>query len=338
MPNIFTNFYYCFFTVLTIAALASPIQAQDLHFSQSDLHALPQNPALSGIYASDWKAAVQYRSQWETVPVQYRTAIGSFDTKIRRNGNNMLAGGILVAQDQAGDAQLSWTQIGLRLSAAHAISPFQVLSVGFGLDMVQRKSDLTNLKFKNQWDGDAYNPGLPSKEDDIRTSGLKPSVTAGINWHLQKGNLNRTTADAGIGVAHINRPSVQFYDDNPVNLPIRLNLYGFSCIQNTEKMDYIVFAQIQKMSTAAEALVGGGARYWLSDQTAVRGTIATRIGDALIPAIQIQQNQWTFGVSYDINYSPFKVATSRRGGFEIVVVYTPTSVKPVKELKVCPIF
>ena len=320
------------------ACFTVQIQAQDLHFSQADLNPLPLNPALAGISAADWRAAAQYRSQWETVPVQFRTLAVNYDTKIITQGNNKIGGGILLAQDQAGDANLGWSQIGLRIAAAHQINQQQLLSVGFGVDMVQRKFDLSGLKFFNQWNGDNYDPNLPSKEDVKNSSKLKPSVSTGLNWHFQKAANSRTAIDAGLGLAHLNKPEVHFHNNLPFNLPVRWNLYGISCIQNTEKVDFIVLGHAQRMSKSIEIVAGGGARYWLSDQTAVSTTLAHRVGDAIIPAFRIQQNQWTFGLSYDINISAFKVATNRRGGFEMVLIYTPLSVKPVKDLKVCPIF
>lgn len=326
-----------FFTLL-LSCIWGRLKAQDVHFSMADANPLLLNPALSGMYRPDWRAAVQYRSQWQTVPVQYRTIMANYDTKLIQQKNNMLSVGMLLAQDKAGDAGLSWTQVGVRVSAAHALSQKHTLSVGFSVDAVQRKFDISGLKFFNQWNGDNYDPNLPNKEDTNNASKVRPSVAVGTNWHYEPGTSSRTTIDAGIAMAHLNRPAVHFQNFTPSTLAPRWSLYTFSTLQNTEKIDYIVSAYAQRLKTATEIVLGGGVRYWLSDQTSVKTTLSGRIGDALIPAIQVQQNQWTVGMSYDVNLSGFKVATDRRGGFEIVLLYTPLSVKPIKDLKGCPIF
>ena len=119
---------------------------------------------------------------------------------------------------------------------------------------------------------------------------------------------------------------------------MRLSIYGQTYIQASETMDYMGFAHFQYMQSAKETLIGAGIRYWIAEESAVQLALATRIGDAIIPSVTIQRKQWTVGLSYDINISDFKVATGRRGGFEIAATYTAAPVKPIKEMKVCPVF
>lgn len=323
--------------VLLLFGSAVGTFAQDLHFSQATLHATFQNPALTGVFEGDWRASAHYRSQWETVPVQYRTGSAATDLKSRAFGKNGLALGLLLAQDQAGDALLRWTQVGLQLSALHTLSKNQVLSAGFGLQGIQRSFDASALKFNNQWDGDLYNPDLSPREVLNNQSGIKASLSAGVNWHFQN-PTSRTKLDAGIAGFHLNRPSLHFKSDLPSALPLRIGAYVQAYLQREEWLDWFFFTQFQQMGSAREVLSGAGVRYWLDDETALQLTGASRWKDALLPAIQVQFRQWTVGLSYDVNYSPFKVATNRRGGFEVAVVYTSLPVKPIKDLKVCPTF
>jgi hypothetical protein len=221
---------------------------------------------------------------------------------------------------------------------AHALTERHALSLGFGTDMVQRSFDIGGLTFQNQWNGDNFDPNLPTKEDTRNSSGFKASLQAGANWHYERAADSRTSFDLGLAAGHINRPSVHLRNNIPWNLPVRWNLHAISTIQNTEILDFVVWAQVQRMGTATETLVGGGAQYWLTDGIGIRGTVGARFGDALIPSVRLQKDAWALGVSYDINLSGFKVATQRRGGFELVLQYAPIPVKPAKNLKVCPIF
>ncbi len=73
-------------------------------------------------------------------------------------------------------------------------------------------------------------------------------------------------------------------------------------------------------------------------ERAIRFTLATRLGDAVIPAVQYEFGDWTVGLSYDWNTSDFETATNGRGGMEVAVVYRAQPVPPPKQFKSCPIF
>ena len=138
-------------TFLSLLLVLTAMQAQDLHFSQFYHLPLQANPAATGIFQGDWRVAGIYRSQWTSVPVDYRTFAVAFDTKVVRRGNYSINGGLLLARDQAGDAGLSWTQLGLTGSIARALNEDQALVVGASVALVQRALDFGKLTFKNQW-------------------------------------------------------------------------------------------------------------------------------------------------------------------------------------------
>ena len=43
--------------------------------------------------------------------------------------------------------------------------------------------------------------------------------------------------------------------------------------------------------------------------------------DALIPAVKIDYNPFSIGLSYDVNVSQLKTASQGRGGFELSITY-----------------
>jgi type IX secretion system PorP/SprF family membrane protein len=313
------------------------LSAQDLHFTQFYLHPLHQNPAQTGSFQGDWRVSGIYRSQWRSVPVSYQTFGAAADIKMLRSDKNMLALGVQLQHDQAGDAALRWAQFGLTASATHALGERQAISAGFGVSAVQRSFDISGLRFKNQWDGDLFNPDLSSKENFNQNSGFAPSMSAGVNWRLDLDDDSRNTVYAGLGAFHLNGPAVNFRDDATFKLPLRMALSLGASLPAGESFDVVAFALGQQMSTAREILIGLGARYWL-DEAYVQFSTGYRSADALTPALQIGLGSWTVGLSYDINISNFDVATQNRGGFELGVVYQSQPVPPVKTLKVCPIF
>src|ERR1700733_14673893 len=100
------------FSHLCVAAsllLTAPVAfAQDIHFTQFDMQPLVINPAFTGMFDGQVRAAAIYRNQWASVTVPYVTYGASVDLPvyIDRNGD-YLAAGLQLYKDQAGDANLS---------------------------------------------------------------------------------------------------------------------------------------------------------------------------------------------------------------------------------------
>lgn len=315
--------------------------AQDLHFSQFYHNPLNLTPAATGVHISDMRASGLYRSQWTSVPVSYQTFAGSVDWKAITRGSNMLGLGFLLQHDQAGDGKLRWTQVGATLSVVHALGAQQGISAGFGFSLVQRSFDISALKFKNQWTGDLFDQGLPSKEQFGNNSGIKPSLSAGLMWFMQ-GDGTRNNVKVGLGTHHLNNPGIHFSDDIVFRLPVRITINAECTLQAGEMLDIVAFAAAQQLSTAREVIAGAGLRRMLvsspGSEVAVRATMALRVGDAFIPAVQLERNNWVFGLSYDWNISKFDIATAGRGGFELAAVYQMMPAPPVKSFKTCPVF
>jgi len=314
---------------------------QDVHFSQFYLHPITLNPAATGVFEGDFRFAAAYRSQWTSVPVSYSTFAGAADWKAVRRNTNLLSVGFAMQHDRAGDAGLTWTHAGATAAVTQALGEKQALGVGFGFGFAQRAFDLSNLTFKNQWTGDLFDPGRATKESLRNSTGLVPTLSAGLNWHYGPSD-SRSRLDIGAGANHLNRPKFSFDADSPNRLPMRITANAAGALQVAERLDVSAFGAVQHMADAYEILMGGGVRCILSsglgNATAVQFSLATRLGDAFIPALQVERNAWTLGLSYDINTSPFQVATGRRGGFEVAVVYRALPVPPVKAVKSCPIF
>ncbi len=324
-------------TCLLLLGMIGQLCAQDLHFSQFYQHPLHYNPAQTGGFQGVWRAGGIYRGQWMSVPVNYRSFAGTFDYKLVRREKSLLAVGMLLQHDQAGDGGLSWSQLGWSAAASHALGEFQVVSVGFGLSLAQRVFDLSGLKFKNQWTGDVFDPARPTGELLNRASGIVPTLSAGLNWQYVS-DENRNSAGFGIGASHLNRPKINFADDAVQRLPIRMAATVQGTLQMNDQSDLVGFGLAQIMSKNREITAGGGFRRWLNATTAVQFSLAMRWSDAVIPAVQLERNSWTFGLSYDWNISRFDQATKGRGGVELSAVYRALPAPPVKNLKTCPIF
>ncbi len=329
------------FPILGLLFCFAPVAAQDLHFSQFYLNPTHLTPAATGVFQGKVRVAGLYRSQWQTVPVSYETYSISADWKAVEREKSKISVGLLLQNDQAGDGNLSWAQGGLNLSAAHTLGKSSTISIGFGLAAIQRKVDISHLKFKNQWASDFFDPNLPSKEPFNRASGVAPSLSAGFLWHYQPAT-SRNRATLGIGAFHLNKPVVSLGDIDNAKLPIRVPIFAEGVYQIREQADIVIFAAAQSLKSAKEMLVGAGMRQilttGLANVTAVRATLATRFGDAIIPALQLERNNWLVGISYDWNTSAFNEATDGRGGIEIAIIWRVVPVPVTKVVKCCPVF
>jgi len=98
---------------------------QDIHHSQFYTSPLNVNPALTGVFNGDWRAAGNFRSQWFVDDlVQYMTFTGSFDKRFypkKWTTKGMWNGGILFNYDQAGDSKMSFGNLGVSISLSCTI-------------------------------------------------------------------------------------------------------------------------------------------------------------------------------------------------------------------------
>lgn len=329
------------YRILIVFWLAGQVlNGQDLHYSQGPLNLMAMSPAAAGMFQGDLRASAVYRSQWQQVPVAYRTFSGAADWKAIQRGANQLSFGAMLQHDQAGDAGLSWLQLGMNFGVAHALDEDQKLSIGFGVAMIQRSFNIRNLTFKNQWGGDTFDPGLPTGENFNQASGLAASLSAGLHYQFRT-TESRTGLDFGGGIFHWNQPVVSL-GDFAYQTPYRISSYLNADFQIHYLYDLVFFNQWQKMAEARELLIGAGIRRVLSsglaNDTKLQLALAYRFGDALVPSVQLERNNWLIGVSYDWNTSRFNTATNGRGGIEIAVIWKRIPVPVLKTVKSCPPF
>ncbi len=346
LPTIQLNTMYGMRTITTFLALfmalvALPTSAQDLHFSQFYLHPQHMSPASAGGFQGYLRAGGIYRSQWRSVPVDYKTYGISADWKVFQARKSDLALGLLLQQDQAGDARLSWMQGGLNLSAGHQIGANSRLAAGFGINAFQRTVDISQLTFKNQWNGDNFDPNLASRESFERSSGLAASLSAGLHFSTYAAG-NRSGMKIALGAFHLNRPELSLGGIGQLRLPVRWSAWAEGMYEWRAQTDLWGYGAFQYMNQAREIIIGAGVRQFLTtglaNVTALRMSVGWRPGDAVIPAVQLERNNWLAGISYDINISEFEQATSGRGGVELAIVYRLVPVEVSKVVKCCPVF
>jgi type IX secretion system PorP/SprF family membrane protein len=314
------------------------ISAQDVHFSQYMQTPLLINPALTGMMDGNHRILLNYRSQWTAVGAPYKTIGFSYDTRIlqnRSNSGSYMGLGLLVFKDKAGDSRLTQTQVCASVSGVLKVNENNTLSLGIQGGYAQRAIILDNLKWGNQYDGNQYDPNLPSNEVSGFNNYAFADASAGAVWQYRKdehsfaSGTSFSKMEAGISVYHLTTPAQKYYDAQEV-------LYRKFVLHASMEMDIkdsrvalvpsVIYMQ---QGVLKELMFGSMVKYKMQQRTArytgigkdasVYFGLQVRMKDAIIPMIMYEMDNYAIGISYDFNSSGLNKVSSGRGGYELML-------------------
>ncbi|MBC8045827.1 MAG: PorP/SprF family type IX secretion system membrane protein [Fimbriimonadaceae bacterium] len=329
------------FAVILVAGVRA--SAQDIHFSQFNQEPLALNPALTGSYECDWRAGLNYRSQWSEIPAPYTTYAAYFDIPVIRGigGTDNLALGLNLYNDVSGDGNLSNLSAGLSAAYHKGLGRNHYISLGVQGSFSQKSLNWNNLYFANQFDGASFNSNLPNYEPYSGDNINNIDVALGL---VYKGKFNKTfSAEVGGALNHLTTPEETFYKPDSINytneLGMRITVHGKFIIQITQNLAVIPTGLFMTQSGAQEIVVGGDLGYYLKNPnfpaTFYLGAY-TRLDDAIIPHIALDYKNFKLGLSYDVNNSALDVATNGKGGLEISLMYTGCILPVVPDQYILP--
>jgi type IX secretion system PorP/SprF family membrane protein len=309
------------FAVLMLVTLQA--KAQDIHFSQFNNEPLALNPALTGNYQCDWRAGLNYRSQWNSL-APYETYAAFFDMPVVKGigGTDNLAAGINLYNDVSGDGNLSNLTAQLSVAYHKALGDNHYLSLGVAGAFSQKSLAWDQLYFATQFDGASFNSSLPSFEVYSGENVNNIDVGLGLVYKGKFGNM--FSAEVGGALNHLTTPTETFLSDESNELGMRITGHGRFIVQATENFAIIPTGLFMTQSGAQEIVAGVDLGYYLKNPqfpaTFYLGAYS-RLDDAIIPHIGIDYKNFKLGVSYDVNNSPLEVATNGKGGLEISLMY-----------------
>lgn len=330
-------------TVLIISSLlfvAFQSKAQDVHFSQFYNAPLSLNPASTGVFNGDYRAVLNYKSQWRQMSETphfntYNTGAFSFDAGLFKEKwkNSHLGLGILMFSDRAGDSKMGIIQGSISLSSVVYLDANNNLAAGLQAGVNQRKVDYTNLKWDNQYNGLYYDSKLSPRENLSVDNTIRADFSTGILWNYSKGEMYATAndairANAGLSMSHVNKPNQSFFEIKD-KLYSKYVLHGgfYKGLKNTNTSIVPGFSMFVQGKTK-EILLGMLMKYNLKDASKYTGNIKSsaiffggyyRVGDAIIVCAQFEIDKYFIGISYDVNVSRLTSATSGLGGPEISI-------------------
>jgi type IX secretion system PorP/SprF family membrane protein len=330
--------------MVLLMMLACDAFAQDIHFSQFGKSPLNLNPGYSGFFEGDYRFSGIHRNQWKSVTVPFKTFSGSFDMKSALSSaeNSWIGTGLVLNSDKAGDSDFGITQAGINFSFITASGSQAAHFFSFALQpsITQQSLNYSKLTFDNQFDGDVFNPAIPPAELFSENKFVYFDLAAGLTWlwiHSERFHLA-----GGLSVHHLLRPSYSFYADSDSRLPLKTSFDFRSSIGITEKFFLLPSMLFSMQEKFREMVPGANLKFIMNEKPGKKinlyAGLFARTGDALIPVIGIDYNEWNLGISYDVNTSDLKRASNSRGGYEIALTYIITKVKPIGIKPPCPVY
>ncbi len=336
------------FICLMIAGIV--LNAQDIHFSQHFHAPIHTNPAFNGMAPGMSRFSLNSKSQWYSVKSPFQTYMATFDNswKFSRSNPTFFSTAAMIYHDVAGDADFSTTQFSPSIAYNFVIgrSYHSILSVGIQPGIAQRSLDVNKLYFDSQFDGYQFDPSLPTNEIIDMQTFLFGDIGAGIHY-FQYLDMN-TYLGGGFSVSHLNRPVVSMKNTNEVKLDVKYILHGEGRLFYKS---YLVLPTVYfaKQGPHIEMLVGGRVAVNRVAVTALDQKLMFRknffLGlyyrgnDAIILYSGLEFQNYSLGLSYDVNISRLVPASQTRGGFEISAAYIWQKSKKHRNKDIpCPIF
>ena len=321
--------------LFAIIACSFGLNAQDVHFSQVMNNPLQINPGNVGGFFGNERIVLNYRSQWASAGAPYKTMGFSFDMPMfqRDNTKAHLGVGLSVFNDVAGTSKYSTTAPALTVGGIVPVGKSSYFTTAIQMGYTMNSINLSAVGWGTQFNGDEYDPALPSMENATSVSAGTFDLGAGLRYAYDARNetfagFNIARFEIGFGAYHLTQPSLNFlvakdriYTRYVGQTSARIDLtnanFGF--------MPYFVMF----MQGPYQEINGGMLFRWkLSDGTKITGYKTEtalyfgghyRVNDAFVTQVLFEYGSWGLGISYDMTTSTFKTVNNLNGGMEISV-------------------
>lgn len=320
--------------ILTIFVLFvfGALPAQDIHFSQINETPLLLNPASAGT-TGGFRGIMNYRDQWKSITVPYRTFDLSVDWVMKGKDwkKGALGGGLLMFHDIAGTSKMGTISAILNLSGIVHLDAKNILSAGLAGGFAQKSYQGSTLKWDNQYNGQSYDPALSSNEPFVSDKFSYGDFSAGVQWMFGEGERYITANDEvkanfGISMFHFNQP-VQVFSAVKDRMYSKYLLNGGMAfgIKNTPFCIAPSFMYAMQ-GPGQEFTFGTMLKYKIKEDSRYTGFkkgASVSLGgyyrnhDAFVGVFQLEIAQYSLGFSYDFNTSDLRSVSGGKGGFEI---------------------
>ncbi len=323
-------FKLSFFTLAFILTSSQQGMAQDIHFSQYLSAPFNLNPALTGDFKGDYRLIGNYRNQWRSITVPYKTyGIAGDMTNVA--GVRNLSGGLSIYNDQAGDSRMNTLIVQLSGSYGYALTSDSAHSIYFGLmpSIHRQEFDYSELNFDNQYDNQkgVHDPNIPSGELQDQTAVSYFNLATGIRYNYAI--APRHNVELGFSIYNMLGTNRYFLVDETSDMR-RYNLHANYQVKVWDKIDLLPGMLFNSQGKNRNLVLGSSARYLFNGYTAFHAGFWYRNQDAMFTTFGITYQSLYMGFSYDINTSELNDASNGQGAYELSLIYVFRKFKPNK--------
>lgn len=320
--------------------------AQNLHFSQFFNSPLTANPANTGfIPQADYRIGANYRSQWASIPVPYRTMGVWGDAQVLRDRfeTGWLGLGGVILRDVAGTGNLTSTKAYASAAYHQMLGVTGLLSAGFSVGFVNKRVDVTRFTYDNQWNGKFFDRTILSGESFLNNNIGYLDLQAGLNYAWFP--TDDIYVHGGLSVMQVNRPRETFFSPNPnanTYLDGRYTVFADAMVKLNDRWILSPGGYYQQQSGASELTAGMHLDHNLSGNGEHQFSLGLyyRNGDAFIPVVGYTWRNVRFMFSYDATVSSLGDYINRQGATEMALMQSGfyRTFTPGMRQSLCPRF
>jgi type IX secretion system PorP/SprF family membrane protein len=342
------------------------LKAQDPHFTQFSDAPMFVNPANTGFYRGLYRVTGNFRNQWDYRFINnndvgsrntgYTTFAGGFDISLKpsKNSTDMLGIGIQLLTDRAGEVALTSTFGQINLAYWKKLDPNKNrwLSAGFSIGFEQRKIDYSHLELPDQYNSANPQSPLAVLSYPVNNGYIYTDIGMGAKYFATL--TKKRMLNIGFAIAHINQPKNSFFFGLPSDqLYRKLTFHAGMRMPIAHKIDLAPTILIMRQATWMEFDEGAYVRFLLTEAKS-KELMAYNIGiwfrqangsghfvqDAINLCNKLEFNQYTIGISYDLNVSKLTQTTKLKGGVELSISYQNALDASLgnKKKPICPVF
>ena len=319
--------------LIVIVVINNCIVAQDIHFSNLSFNNFYTSIASIGSSNAKLRASTHYRNQWPTIGKSFQTIGLNADYKMKVGDDNAIGIGLILNRDQAGELSLTKLQADFVLAYHQKVSKYSHLSGGVQFGITQHSIDETNAEWSNQFNGEEYDPNLPSGEQPLFAPFMNFDIGGGLMWNYDISERNRfsktlTKLNFGASIYHATGGALVYNAGEPeyarysftgsAAYVLKYNRYELEpsfVYQLKGKEMELVLGMLYKVIVREGSIYTG---YYDRLHFSIGGYYRIP-NDAIVPTFNMTYDNFQFGVSYDVNVSPLVEASSSVGGIEFTL-------------------
>lgn len=280
----------------------SNLKAQvDPHFSQYYAYALWMNPALTGVSQMDYRATLIHRNQNFGNVNTFSTSGLSAEMSTNQNiniGLNVLnqtatSGGYGYLN---GAVSLAYTGVKLGYNEDYNIT------FGMNVGFLNRRFDPSRFQLGDQYEpGVGFTPLIPTADNFNNSASTVLDAGAGVAF-FDTNPLKRANFYAAFSMNHLTKPVDPFVDsEGKLFLPIRYLFNAGVSIKLANDMVVIPHLMYARQGNAQERMVGVYFTIPYGETSELIAGANLRLKDAIVPYAGFTFNNFTLGMSYDVN-------------------------------------